>query len=97
MTDALIHAVDKNDVALVKELIGKGVYVDGVDSFGWTPLRCAAGKGFVDCAKPLLESNAYVNKVDGDGWTPLHFASNNGHVGCVKVWWCDNNPFWVCG
>ena len=86
MADALIDAVEKNDVALVRQLIGRGVYVDGVDNaWGRSALYWAAREGFVECAKVLLEANADVHKANDSGWNPLHPASYNGHVECVKV------------
>ena len=95
MADSLIDAAKKSNVALVKELIGRGVDVNGVDDVGWTALNWAATGGFVECAKVLLEANADVNKSDDDGWTPLLAASNHGRVECVKVWWCDTFSFCV--
>ena len=84
----MIDAAKKNDVALVKELIGRGVDVNGADVFECTALYCAARGGFVECARLLLEANANVNEADDDGWMPLHCASNCGHDECVKVrWW----------
>ena len=53
MADALIDAVKENDVALVKQFIGKGVDVGGVDGGGRTALLCAARKIFVVRAKVL--------------------------------------------
>ena len=91
----LFRAVEGNEVALVKELIGRGVDVNGVDGIGYTALDWAAQRGFVECAKVLLEANADVNKTDDDGWTPLLIASNYGHVECVKVWWCHTFSFCV--
>ena len=51
MADALIGAVKTNDVALVKQLIGGGVDVNGGDRDGWTALHWAANRGFVECTK----------------------------------------------
>ena len=86
MADSLIDAAKKSNVALVKELIGRGVDVNGVDDvYGYTALDWAAREGFVECAKVLLEANADVNKTDGDGWAPLLIASWNGRAECVKV------------
>ena len=95
MADSLIDAVRKSNVALVKELIGRGVDVNGVDDvYGYTALDWAAQRGFLECAKVLLEANADVNRTD-DGWTPLHNASYYGPVECAKVWWCDTFSFCV--
>ena len=93
MTDALIDAAKKNDVALVDQLIGRGVDVNGADVFECTALWWAAARGFVECTKLLLEANAHVDKADREGWTPLHSASCNGHAECVKVRWGDTFSF----
>ena len=95
MADALIDAVEKNDVPLVKNLIERGVDVNVVDRDGVTALIWAARKGFRECAKLLLGANADVEKANRFGWAPLHHASRNGHTECVKVWWCENFSF--CG
>ena len=87
MADALSNAVEENDVVLVKELIGKGADVNGVDRNGWTALHWAVWRGFAGCTRVLLESNADVDKANHSGATPLHRALNIGHVECVKVWW----------
>ena len=93
MTDALFDAARKNNVALVKELIGRGVDVNGADGNGWTALYWAVYGGFVECSKVLLEANAHVDKAASNGSTPLHIASSRGHAECVKVWWCDMFSF----
>src|SRR3990167_10156277 len=85
MTDALIEAVMKNDVELVKQMIEGGEDVNGADWGGWTALLCAAEKGYVERAKALLEANADVDKADMWGLNHLHVASLRGHVECVKV------------
>ena len=95
MSNPLIDATKKNDVALVKQLIGRGTNVNGVDGVGRTALWWAAAKGFVECSKVLLEANADVNKASNFGWTPLHGALCYGHAECVKVRWCDTFSF--CG
>src|SRR3990167_9994094 len=92
---AFIDAAARNDVALVKELIGEGVDVNGFTAFGYTALHWAVERGFVECAKLLLEANADTNKADSYGWTPFHSASRRGHAECVKVWWWDTFSF--CG
>lgn len=84
----LIEAARNNNVESVKQLIERGVDVNGVvDGEQWphTALYFAANKGFVECAKVLLDANADVDKAGRSGWTPLHIASFWGHVECVKV------------
>lgn len=72
-------------VPSVKQLIARGVDVNGVDEDGWTPLIWAAKEGFVECVKVLLEAKADLDKALDGGLTPLHIASRYGHVECVKV------------
>ena len=85
MANALIEAAKDNNVPSVKQLIGRGTDVNGVDVSGWTALHWAANRGFVECAKVLLEANADLSKATSYGWTPLHCASDHGHVECLKV------------
>ena len=89
MANALIHAVIKDEVALVKQFIEGGADVNGADRRGSTALSYAAGEGLVECTKVLLEANADVEQADRDGLTPLYTASLNGRAKCVKVRWCD--------
>ena len=88
MEDALIVAASQNDVSLVKQLIQRGVDVNGVDGYGYTSLYCAACRGFAECAQLLLEAKADVDKADSyGGWTPVFVASKWGYMECVKVGW----------
>src|SRR3990167_9255982 len=84
MANALIDAVKENEAPLVKELIGRGVDVNGADGWGCTALWWASMNGFAECAKLLLEANADMGDRMADN-TPLHMASNFGRAECVKV------------
>ena len=81
---SLREAVEKNDVALVKQLIGGGYSVNGFHG-RWSPLLCAATKGFVECVRILLEAGAHLTTSDDIGRTPLIAAFWNGHVECARV------------
>lgn len=88
MAEGLVGAVGTNNFPLVKELIGTGMDVNGVDQHGKTGLHWAVYNGSVECAKLLLEAKADVNRPNHNGWTPLHVASLAGGAECVKVG-CD--------
>lgn len=45
--------------------------VNGVDSFGRTPLHLAVAKGYYNIAWVLLNHNASLEYVDCDGYTPF--------------------------
>jgi ankyrin repeat protein len=51
--------------------------VNAKDTYGWTPLRWAAYKGYLEVAKVLLAHSADVNAKDKDGKTPLDLADYN--------------------
>ena len=52
----------------------------------YTPLHCAAERGYVDEGRKLLKYGWYdVNHRDKYGWTPLHWACRSGHVDMVRM------------
>jgi ankyrin repeat protein len=59
--------------------------VDNADSFGWTTIHHAAGKGKVECVRYCLEMGANVMPRTFNGWTPLHVASLNGHMDVARL------------
>ncbi|RYP42809.1 hypothetical protein DL768_010207 [Monosporascus sp. mg162] len=52
---------------------------------GWTLLRWAAEKGYVEMVELLLNHGADVTVADKDGWTPLIAASSKGYVDVVRL------------
>jgi ankyrin repeat protein len=65
--------------------------LDGLDqnvssSRGWTPLRMAVRRGFIDCTRHLLGDEAvHVDLPSQSGHTPLHLAAKHGDVRLVKM------------
>ena len=51
----------------------------------WTPLDCAAAKGWAKTVKVLLEADAPIDPMDKTKTTPLHLASTRGHVAVVNL------------
>lgn len=51
----------------------------------WTPLDCAAAKGWVEAASVLLDADCPVDPTDKAKTTPLHLAAREGHVEMVKL------------
>ena len=55
------------------------------DREGWTPLMCAAVKGYSHVATILLDKGADVSQADDYGYTALHIASLRGQMGVAAV------------
>jgi ankyrin repeat protein len=72
----LAQAAARNDIAVLRQLLGDGHNVDESDS--WTALIWAVRSGFVEATSILLDSGADVNLPgpSGDDWdaTPLQHA-----------------------
>lgn len=74
-------AAMRGDVARVKTLLKHDpeLVFNNDNDHGWTPLHCAAVKGYKDMAELLLANNANVNAKANGGSTPLHWAVIQGH------------------
>jgi uncharacterized protein len=76
---ALMQAVKKNDLALVRQLIHDGADVNALESNGDAPLVMAAYLGHSAIVKALLEAGADIAAVDPSmKATALHAASYAG-------------------
>jgi ankyrin repeat protein len=83
---ALMNAVNKNNVSLVKQLIADGANVNELDSNQDAPLVMAAYKGFNEIVKLLLEAGADVRAVDpGMKATALHAAAYAGRTEAARL------------
>jgi hypothetical protein len=79
----LYHAIQNNDIELVKGLIDAGANVNTTNSRGETPLFTAALKGYLKIVQFLITKNANVNLGSKADITPLHMASLNNHKDVV--------------
>ena len=59
--------------------------MDVEDTFGNTPLICAAENGHVNLVLLFLAQGADVNRVTHSGSTALHYAAKHGWTTCCKV------------
>jgi hypothetical protein len=75
----LRSAAERGDVAVIRQRLDAGEFVDARDERGMTPLHLATMKGHTDAAGLLLDHGADPNaRAEGD-MTPLHFAAMLAH------------------
>ena len=83
---ALMKAVQKNDAAGVKALIGAGASVDELDPNGDAPLVMAAYLGHDQIVRLLLDAGADVGAVDPSMHaTALHAAAYAGRTESARL------------
>lgn len=83
---SLAGAAQSNDLPRMRELLSRGVLVDGDDPSGYTPLHYAARNGYLAACNLLLQNGAQVDKCTRAGRaTSLHRAASGGHIEVVKV------------
>ena len=73
------HGADLDAVCHGDELQALGSFV------GYTPLKAAAERGFVDVVEVLLQRGADANFSDESRWTILHWAACNNHADVVRA------------
>ena len=82
----LMKAVNSNNAASVRELIGQGVDVNELDAAGDAPLVMAAYNGHTEIVRLLLEAGADVSAVDPQmKATALHAAAYAGRTAAAKL------------
>lgn len=74
-----------SNVAVVTELLGRGVKPDVPDGDGRTPLFHAAVRGNILTVQALLSAGANPNSTDRQGRTPLHYAATSGCYSIVEI------------
>lgn len=85
MTDSLIWAAKRGDLAALRKAIHPDANLNGVDPQGWTPLFHAAHQGNSEALKLLIQAGADVNHGKETGFTALFSAVLGGHVAAVHV------------
>jgi uncharacterized protein len=71
-------AVDRGEVAAVRQLLEAGTSPNERAPGGWTALHRAAYDGKREIAQVLLDAGANLNVKDNQGFTPLHWAVYEG-------------------
>src|SRR5260370_32787760 len=64
LTDDLLAATRKGDLAQVKAVLDKGVSVNAKSSYGQTPMFFACDRGYIEIVKLLIERGADLNVED---------------------------------
>jgi ankyrin repeat protein len=84
-TPPLHHAIEKNNIEIVKMLIEKGADVDAVDSREKPAIVAAVENGNIEIIKILLEKNVKLNVIDKQKNTPLIIAVQNERNDIVEL------------
>ena len=82
---ALLWAVSRDKLDVVKLLLDKGADVNVKGERGWTPLMEAANRGNSEAAKLLLKKGADVHLKHEYGWTALRIAEGKDKKAIVKL------------
>jgi uncharacterized protein len=81
----LLEAVMTDDVTKVQAALDAGAAVNARDSYGWSALSWAAGRGATKIVERLLDGGADVFNVGDDGRTPYLIAVGAGHVPMARL------------
>lgn len=84
--EELLKAVERNNISLVKALLGKGVDVNYQNKeYLTSPLKVAAFWGHRGLVQLLIQSGAKVDIKNHNGCTPLMYAAKHGRSKIVKL------------
>ncbi|CAG0889491.1 unnamed protein product [Darwinula stevensoni] len=79
----LLKSVEDNDEQGTSELLDRGVEVNSVDVYGWTPLMLAAFHGHHELTKCLVKRGANISLRNKNGLSAFDLALHQGHLGLV--------------
>lgn len=86
LSEKLLAASRKGDMAAIKELLDKGADVNAKTDYGVTPLSYACDRGHLEVVRILIERGADINAKDTFyEATPLEWAISKNHVAVVKL------------
>jgi hypothetical protein len=86
LTDDLLAATRKSDLAQVKALLDKGADVNSKSPYGQTPLFFACDRGNFEIVKLLVDRGADVNVEDTFYHaSPLSWAARKNHTEIVRL------------
>jgi ankyrin repeat protein len=92
---ALFAAAERNDVAMVRQLLKQGASVHAQDGNGQTALLIAVDRNHVESAKLLIEGGADVNAQDHQLDSPLLLAGARGYLEILKLTLGANPDFTI--
>ncbi len=82
---SLLQAIWRGDIAVVEELLGKGVDPNAKTKLGDSPLHVAAKKDMPEIIRLLIAKGADVNSREHNGKTPLIEAASAGRSANAEV------------
>ena len=82
---ALLLAVRRKDIDMVRILVDYGTSVDIRNGEGQTPLHIAAGEGDEVLVKYFYGVRASANVIDNQDRTPMHLAAEYGHANIIEL------------
>lgn len=89
----LLAAADKNDVTLIKQLIGEKANLEVRDNKDRTPLMIVTYSDNLEAARILIEASADVNAQDDILNSPFLYAGASGYLEIVKLCLSHNANF----
>ena len=81
----LILATKKNNIEIVKYLLGKGANIDEQDDNGDTFLIAAVENTYFEIFKLAIESNANLDLLDKSGRSALYYAARSKNMEYAKI------------
>ena len=81
---ALLEAVKKSDIAVVRRLLQQGASVNASGSDGTTALHWAVETDDPEMTRLLLRAGADAKRANRYGITPLHLAAGNGNAAVIR-------------
>ena len=85
MNTALEDAIKRNDVEIVRELLGRGADVNARDRYGQTALMLAAHAGNREVVEILTAHRANLNITAKFGLTALMLSLIAGHAEVARI------------
>ncbi len=84
-TTPLHHAVRRQDVAAVRQMLAQHVACDAANRYGVTPLILAVEQGNLEIVNALIAAGADVNHALPEGETVLMTAARTGNVAVLQA------------
>lgn len=82
---ALLKAAERNDAAMIRQLLQNGASIHAQDDKGQTALLLAVDRNHVESAKLLIEAGADVNVQDRQLDSPVLLAGARGYLEILKL------------
>ena len=81
----LHYASRLGSVKNVELFTGKGIPINAVNIYGYTPLMEAAVRGHSEIVRVLIKNGARIDLKDNNGKTALQMAESNNHREVIQI------------